>query len=176
MIHENDIVAGELRNIAQEMVVAARTAPKGKGADTFVFKIAERKDIEQISQKTKEMGEKYDVPGFLRDAENILNASVAVLCGTTIKPVGLKKCGMCGFKDCAEKNQHKNIPCVFNAGDLGIALGSAVSVAANHRVDNRIMYTVGQAVLELGILGKDVKIAYVIPLSATSKNSFFDRK
>ena len=109
MIHENDIVAGELRNIAQEMVVAARTAPKGKGADTFVFKIAERKDIEQISQKTKEMGEKYDVPGFLRDAENILNASVAVLCGTTIKPVGLKKCGMCGFKDCAEKNQHKNI-------------------------------------------------------------------
>ncbi|MCK4639266.1 MAG: ferredoxin domain-containing protein, partial [Bacteroidales bacterium] len=46
----------------------------------------------------------------------------------------------------------------------------------DNRVDNRIMYTAGQAVIELGLLGEDVKIVYVIPLSATSKNPFFDRK
>jgi uncharacterized ferredoxin-like protein len=31
-------------------------------------------------------------------------------------------------------------------------------------------------VLEMGILGKDVKVAYGIPLSVSSKNPFFDRK
>ncbi len=44
------------------------------------------------------------------------------------------------------------------------------------RVDNRIMYTVGQAVLEMGLLGEEVKIAYGIPLSVSAKNPFFDRE
>jgi len=176
MINENEIKEQAVKDVAQKMIVAARTAPKGKGADTFVFKIAERKDIEALSKKTREIGEKHDAGAFLRDSDNILQATIVVLLGTTIKPVGLKKCGMCGFKDCAEKDQHKNIPCVFNTGDLGIALGSAISIAADHRVDNRVMYTVGQAALEMGILGDDVKVAYAIPLSATSKNPFFDRK
>lgn len=176
MIFEENIKDESLKDIAQRMIVAARTAPKGKGADTFVFRIAERQDIEAISKKMKEMGEKYEAGGFIRDAENILSSKFMILFGTTIKSVGLKKCGMCGFKDCAEKEQHKEIPCVFNTGDLGIALGSAVSIATDCRVDNRIMYTVGQSVLEMGLLGEDVKIVYAIPLSATSKNPFFDRK
>lgn len=176
MINENDLKNQALKNIAQKMIIAARTAPKGKGSDTFVFKIAERGDIEMLSKKTKEIGEKCNAGAFLRDAQNILSADIMVLMGTRISPLGLKKCGMCGFKDCGEKDKHKNVPCVFNTGDLGIALGSAISVATDCRVDNRIMYTVGQAVLESGILGDDIKIAYVIPLSATSKNPFFDRK
>ena len=80
------------------------------------------------------------------------------------------------YKNCDEKNEHPNQPCAFNTGDLGIAIGSAVSVAMDNRVDNRIMYTVGQAAIEMGILGKDVKIIYGIPLSVSSKNPFFDRK
>jgi len=51
-----------------------------------------------------------------------------------------------------------------------------VSVAANNRVDNRVMYTIGMAVKELGLLGSEAAIIYGIPLSATSKNPFFDRK
>lgn len=42
--------------------------------------------------------------------------------------------------------------------------------------DNKVMYTVGLAVAEIGLLGKDVKIVYGIPLSCTAKNPFFDRK
>jgi len=99
-----------------------------------------------------------------------------VLIGTKIQTAGLLKCGMCGFANCEEKNKYKNTPCVFNTGDLGIAIGSAISIAMNHRVDNRIMYTVGQAAFELKILGLDVPIIYGIPLSATAKNPFFDRK
>ena len=49
-------------------------------------------------------------------------------------------------------------------------------VAAARHIDNRIMYTVGIAVLDMKLLGDDVKVAYAIPLSSTSKNPFFDRK
>ena len=63
-----------------------------------------------------------------------------------------------------------------SAVDLGIAIGSAVSVAADLRVDNRVMYSVGKAALNIGILGEDVKIAYGIPLSISGKNPFFDRR
>jgi len=57
-----------------------------------------------------------------------------------------------------------------------IAIGSAVSVAADHRVDNRVMYSVGIAAVNIGLLGFDVRIAYGIPLAARGKNIFFDRK
>jgi uncharacterized ferredoxin-like protein len=45
----------------------------------------------------------------------------------------------------------------------------------DNRVDNRVMYTAGQALLDLGWMGSDVRIIYLIPLSATSKNIYFDR-
>jgi uncharacterized ferredoxin-like protein len=83
---------------------------------------------------------------------------------------------MCGFSGRDEKNKNVKTPCVFNTGDLGIAIGSAVSIAMDHRIDNRIMYTVGQAAIELETLGKDVTVVYGIPLTATAKNPFFDRK
>lgn len=175
MLSEHHIRNDALRRIAIQMMIAARTAPKGRGADTFIFYIAEEKDIKKISDRMRSIGQQQDLPAFVRDAENILMAPVMLLLGTMIKPLGLKKCGMCGFANCAEKDKHKNIPCVFNTGDLGIAIGSAVSVAADHRVDNRVMYTAGQAALELGLLGSDVKIAYAIALTAMSKNPFFDR-
>ena len=65
--------------------------------------------------------------------------------------------------------------CSFNSGDLGIAVGSAVAMASDFRIDNRIMYTAGKAAIELRMLGDEVKIAYGIPLAAMGKNPFFDR-
>ena len=65
--------------------------------------------------------------------------------------------------------------CSFNAGDLGIAVGSAAAMAADLRIDNRIMYTAGKDAVELGLLGEDVLIAYGLPLAAKGKNPFFDR-
>ncbi len=166
-----------LVDIAERMMVAARTAPKGKGIDTLEIALTEGETIERIAERMKEISERPDTtPAFKRDAENILKADVMVLIGTRIKSLGLGYCSLCGFENCEEKNQHADTPCAFNSGDLGIAIGSAVSIAMDFRVDNRIMYTVGMAVKELGLLGDDVKIIYGIPLSATSKNIFFDRK
>ncbi len=177
IIREKDIVADSLVDVAKKMLTAAHTAPKARGINCLVTAIVTDRDLQQLAQKMKEIGEKEDNHIFIRDAVNVLNkADVVVLLGTRIKSLGLEFCGYCGFKDCAQKNEHPEVPCAFNTGDLGIAIGSAVSVAMDHRVDNRIMYSVGMAARMLNILGDDVPVVYGIPLSATAKNPFFDRK
>jgi uncharacterized ferredoxin-like protein len=88
----------------------------------------------------------------------------------------LKTCGYCGFGNCEEKQKHPKTPCAFNTGDLGIAIGSAVSVAMNHKIDNRIMFSAGYSAIECGMVPDDIQVAYIIPLSVSSKNPFFDRK
>ncbi len=173
---EKDLLKASLREVSSRMVVAARTAPKARGMDTFEIKIIEGDSINKVAEKMNRIASEDDFPIFKRDAENIMNSPLVFLIGTSIKSIGLKRCGMCGFSNCNEKNLHPLVPCVFNTGDLGIAVGSAVSVCMDSRVDNRIMYTIGQAAMELEIFDTQIKIAYGIPLSATSKNPFFDRK
>ena len=58
--------------------------------------------------------------------------------------------------------------------DLGIALGSAVKVASDLNVDNRIMYSIGLAAKKMNLLEADE--IQGIPLSIKGKNIFFDRK
>ena len=78
-----------------------------------------------------------------------------------------------------EKTQSGLRPlCVFSPPHFlcaGIALGSAVSLAADARIDNRIMFTVGKAAAALGLLG-EYKMVIGIPLSVSAKTPFFDRE
>jgi len=175
VINEKEINSKTILRVAKLMALAARTAPKARGVDNLEIVILTDETIQKVAKHMIAHGKKYKMPFFLRDSENILNSPAIVLIGSYIKSQGLKKCGMCGFKDCSTKNKHKDIPCVFNSNDLGIALGSAVSVASQHHIDNRIMFSIGQSAIYLGLLGKNVKFAFGIPLSATSKNPFFDR-
>ncbi len=161
---------------ALAMLAAARTAPKGGGKDNLTLALADGETIKALSDKMKELAVANEMPSAARDAENILGCDYLILLGTRLAPYGLKKCGLCGFKNCQEKAAHPGFACIFNTGDLGIAIGSAVSVAADRRVDTRIMYTAGCAALDLGLLGTDVKIAYAIPISISGKSPFFDRK
>lgn len=164
-----------IERVAEEMCLAARTAPKARGIDLLDTVIIKEKDIKKLSDKMLKIGEKLNNHTFLRDGANILKASVMVVLGTKRQYLGLKHCSFCGASGCAENEKRGGI-CAFNSGDLGIAIGSAVSVATDHRIDNRIMYSAGKAALEMGLMAQDVIIAYGIPLSATSKNPFFDRK
>jgi len=176
MIPEEKIRNKVVISIAEQMLTAARTAPKAKGVDNLVLSMATGNDIEEIALKMEEIGQRGEgTPNFLRDAGNIRKAQAVLLMGTRIKSQMAKFCGRCGFKDCAEKDQHPYFPCTFNAGDLGIAIGSSVSVAMDNRVDSRVMYTIGVAALEMQLLGEDVKIAFGIPLSVSAKSPFFDR-
>ena len=175
VIKESDFKDKILDELAEEMCVAARTAPKAKGIDNIVVAIAKGDTINKLAERMlKIQKEQEGSQSFIRDAGSIKQASHIVLIGTKLGPVNIKACGLCGYKDCESKP--KESLCQFNAGDLGIAIGSALSIAADHRVDNRLMFTVGRAAVELGLLGQDVKIVMGIPLSVTGKNPFFDRK
>lgn len=177
IIHESDIRNDVLRHTAEKMMTAARTAPKAKGIDNLVISMAEGDTVTLLSEKLKQLVKEGKGPDyFVRDAENILNSSVIVLIGTKIKPMGIKYCGYCGYKNCEEKMKHPESPCALNTGDLGIAVGSAASIAMDERVDNRIMHSVGIAAADLKLLGEEIKIVYGIPLYIGSKNVFFDRK
>lgn len=171
-----DPEAAGLRTIAELMCLAARTAPKARGADNIVTAIiADEAERATIADRMREIGERVGAPFFSRDADCIMAAALLVVIGTRLQRLGIPGCNLCGYEGCAECEK-AGARCSYNAGDLGIALGSAVSVAAAHHADNRIMYSVGRAVVELGTLGEEVGIAHGVPLSATGKSIFFDRK
>jgi len=177
ILNEIDERKNTVIEVAKKMMVAARTAPKGKGADNLEMAILTDDNIRLVAMEMRKIGEQREYDIFIRDADNILASADAVfLIGTRIKTLGLKVCSLCGFADCATKEKYPLVPCVYNTGDLGIAVGSAVAVAADNRIDNRIMHTIGVAALNLEIFTSSVKVIWGVPLSASSKNPFFDRK
>ena len=176
ILKEEQIVNEIVIDIAKKVIVAARTAPKARGINNLETALITGDDIKEFSDKMKQIAKQSGETFFARDAANILNAKAIVLLGSKYQTYGLKRCGYCGFESCDDPKRPQNAACVFHNIDLGIAIGSAVSIASNHRVDNRIMYTIGQAALELNIFEKDVRIVFGIPLAVTSKNPFFDRE
>jgi len=175
LIKDKEFKDKMVEQIAEAMCLAARTAPKARGLDLLELAVIKGETVQKLSQKMLEIGKREEHRTFLRDGESILSAAAIVLLGTKKQVVGLKYCGFCGFPTCVDAEKAQVI-CAYNTGDLGIAVGSAVSVAMDHRVDNRVMYSVGKAAIEMGLLGKEVVVAFGIPLSASSKNPFFDRK
>lgn len=175
MLSEENIREKALLDVAQEMVVAARTAPKGKGMDNLVACIVTREEIPDLSRKMLALHEETGAPVFKVNGADILKAECIVVLGARDRPLGLQHCGFCGYANCAEKEKAGKGRCAFCVGDLGIAIGSAVAVAADRRVDTRIMYSIGYAMMHYGMLDSDIVVAHGIPLSATSKNPFFDR-
>ncbi len=175
MIKEEEIREEYLFATAKSMASAARTAPKARGTDNLLIRICDKKDIEKISLQLEKDFQSSGQEFLLRDSKNILNASYMLLIATKLQVLGLN-CGYCGFGTCADKNKAgKNIPCFFNAEDLGLAIGSAVSVAAERRVDNRVMFSAGSAATRIGLV-EDCRQCLAIPLSISAKNPFFDRK
>ena len=174
ILNERDSRHDQVLQIAQQMMIAARTAPKGKGVDIIEVAMVTESNIRILSDTMKQMYEENGFKFFLRDAENILNAECIVLIGTREHPQGLN-CGHCGFDACDAREE--GVPCAINSVDVGIAIGSACSVAADHRVDTRVMFSAG-----LGLAAQQLdwldgcKQVYAIPVSASSKNPFFDRK
>jgi len=176
LISEESIRTSSIKAVAAKMMLAARTAPKARGRDNLAIALVEKDGIAEIAKTMRALAPGSNISAaFLRDADCILQAEALFIIGTKFIPLGMD-CALCGLATCQEKSKYPKQPCVFNTGDLGVALGSAVSVAMDHRVDNRVMFTVGMAVKKLGLLGKDIEICYGVLLSASGKNVFFDRK
>ena len=173
ILNETENRGDQVLSVAKAMMAAARTAPKGKGVDRLEIITLYGDDLSRLANEMRRYSEQTGLKFFLRDADNVEQAQAVVLIGTTYGVFGLN-CGYCGFATCQEKEKFPSVPCAFNSGDLGIAIGSAAALAADMRIDNRIMYSVGQAALRLGLLGQS-KAAYGILLSCSGKNPFFDR-
>ena len=170
----------ELRIVADLMAIAARTAPKSAGQDFVVIRVIEGDDVKALAERMFAYGERTGKKNFDRDGQNVADSSAVVLIGLKdARFVGLN-CAACGAESCAElrinsvDGEFRGPQCALRLLDLGIALGSAVKTASLLNVDNRIIYRVGVLAREMGLI--DADIAMGIPLSATGKSIYFDRK
>lgn len=160
---------------AKAMCQAARTAPKAKGMDFLHTAVLTGEDKEKLAGEMDRLADEFHYQFFHRDADNLRKAQAVVLIGQENAVRGLNEgCRFCGFdncKACIEAGGN----CAYTAMDLGIAIGSAVSMAADARVDNRVMFSVGRAAMEMKLLGDRVSQMVGIPLCVSGKSPFFDR-
>ena len=160
--------------VADLMALAARTAPKGRGMDNIITFVIDGAEKDALSTEMRKIAKATGAEFFARDAKNVDNSELVVFVGVQNNPLGLPNCSFCGFENCGATVKAGG-RCVFNITDLGVAVGSAVTASANHKADNRIMFSAGKAALNLKYLPENVKVCYGIPLSSTSKSIYFDR-
>ena len=158
------------------MYAAARNPPKKRGMEALVTCVVTGEDKDRLAAHMRELAGRLDYAFFARDADNVDYADAVVLFGMEEQRRGLNGgCQYCHFADCADCAE-KNGLCAWDAMDVGIAIGSAAAAAADARVDNRVMFSVGRAARSLGLLGASVTLVLGIPLSVSGKSPFFDRK
>ncbi len=177
-----------IRMVAAMMAASVRTAPKTRGVDSLKTLVLDGEDIKALADAMEAKSREepaHLAPVFARDAGNVRNSNAVLLIGVTGEP---KKpeipldCGSCGYQTCERLIKAGRRPgkdfngpiCIFQAIDLGIALGSAVKMASEFNIDNRMMYTMGATAQKLGLMNADIVIG--IPLSVTGKSIYFDRK
>jgi uncharacterized ferredoxin-like protein len=161
--------------VSSLMAAAARTAPKTRGIDNIrIIAIEDTASKARLARKMREIAKSENRPWFERDAACVESSLAVLLVGVVHNTAGLN-CGYCGHGTCDELEKTNGV-CAFNSMDLGIATSSAVSGAADARVDTRIMFSVGRASLAMNLFETGVKQALGIPLSISGKNPFFDRK
>jgi uncharacterized ferredoxin-like protein len=169
-----------VRMVADLMEVAARTAPKGVGKDFIEIKVLNDAERTSVGNEMMKMSAEPNRPNFDRDAQNVLDSDSMVLIGLLPHRGAGLNCGACGFASCGEMEAHPSDAdfaggnCAIRLLDMGIALGSAVKIASELNVDNRIMYRAGVAARRLDLT--KAQMVHGIPLSATGKNIFFDRQ
>ena len=150
IINSEDSENEALLQVAKLMVVAARTAPKAQGIDRIKAAIVTGNEKDEIADVMEQNG-------CVRDSKNLRESSAVVLLGVE-------------FGSPVEDWINSKAKLI----DLGIAVGSAVKIASELNVDNRVMRSVGEAALKMGLLKADEIVG--IPLSIKGKSIFFDRK
>lgn len=199
-IREEDDMVESLEEIvtrvAEYMAASAVTAPKSGGMDFIKTKVLTGEDVQRLGEAMirygKERPELYpylkDSTGrftpafvermFARDGGNVKRCQAVLLISLNkAASLGLD-CGGCGVQTCAQRKETSNTEfagpqCGFRLIDLGIAIGSAVKMAMDFNMDNRMMYTMGAVARKMGLIDGEWGIG--VPLSVSGKNIFFDR-
>ncbi len=168
-----------MKFIADLMAVSARTAPKAAGQDYVTMKVITGEDVVSLADAMLDYGKESGKINFDRDGNNVRNSPAVLLLGLKdAKTLGLN-CGACGKSRCADLQKVEGPEfaggiCAWRLVDLGIALGSAVKTASILNADNRIMYRVGVVARRMGLM--DAEVVVGVPISATGKSIYFDRR
>ena len=175
MIKGKEACSDAVMSVAKEMCMAAITAPKACGKDSVACGILTGEEIAALAKEMRRIEDETEGcrPIFYRDAAQVEQCPAVVLIGSLNQARGVQPCGLCGNGSCAGMVKLPGQHCAFDDIDLGIAVGSAVSVAADRRVDNRVFYTAGIAAMNLKLLGEKVGTILAIPISVTNRNIFF---
>ncbi|KXS45141.1 MAG: hypothetical protein AWU59_5 [Methanolobus sp. T82-4] len=169
-----------MESLAKTILVAARTAPKGKGIDDIVTGMLDESEKNELADKMEELSEIKGLKFLIRDAKNVRDADSLILIGLKSSGASGLDCGACGFETCKEMLDTQKVKveftgphCMIKYMDLGIAVGCAAAKAKDLCVDNRILYSAGAAACYFDMMDADVAMA--LPLSVKGKNIFFDR-
>ncbi|MGQ9824881.1 MAG: ferredoxin domain-containing protein [Desulfotomaculales bacterium] len=164
--------------VAELMALAARTAPKALGHDCLEVKVVTGEALQKLAAEMDRYGRETGKANFDRDADNVRRSSAVLLVALKEnRTLGLN-CGACGNEQCSalktrEGGEFPGPFCAWRLVDLGIALGSAARTASLLCADSRIMYRVGVVARKAGFV--EGLVALGIPVSAHSKNIYFDR-
>lgn len=183
-----------VREAAKIISISIRTAPKSAGIDDIEYKILSDSEKTKVVRETKRISgilEKNKPDNVRRaieldwhsDADAIDKSDCLILIAVKGRKALGFNCSGCGFDNCREFSRAKSPKTIFMAGpfcifqllNLGISLSSAAKAASGLNIDNRIMYRAGLAGYRAGFLKGYNPIAG-LPLSATGKNIYFDRK
>jgi uncharacterized ferredoxin-like protein len=169
--------------IANLMVVAARTAPKSGGRDDILTAIVHGPETEAIAADMGKIAVERNAPAWIKHAKIIKGADAIVLIGVKGTKSYVTNCGACGYNSCddftkAEKRSGQDFDgpnCIFKTLDLGIAICSAAKIASILNADNRLYYRIGAAARRLRYM-PEASVIIGIPLTATGKNPNYDRE
>ncbi len=160
---------------AAKMAAAIRTAPKGCGVDEIETLVLTGDEKDALGEEMRKITAEGELDFYKRDADFLELAEAIILVAVHNKPLMLTGCGYCGHKNC-EENMKAGGHCSFKTIDLGIAVGSAVSIAADNRIDNRVWFSAGVAAKRLNLFeADDIHAVIGIPLAVRGKNPFFMR-
>jgi len=183
VLNSKDAERDAVLTIARIMAASARTAPKTRGLDSVKTLILDGDDLEKLAKVMEERSK--DDPErlafFKRNADDVRKSMAVLAIGVTgepKRPESPLNCGACGH-NCAwmlktlkrDNGDARGPMCLMQGIDLGIALASAVKMASDLNVDNRIMYSIGATIRRMKLIEADLVIG--IPLTVASKNPYF---
>ncbi|MGC8913661.1 MAG: ferredoxin domain-containing protein [Thermoplasmata archaeon] len=169
-----------VKRLTEYLMVTAQTAPKGRGEDSLVMKVVYGEEKEKLAKAMFAMAEKTGKKRYERDGKNVEQSDAVLLIGVKPHKAMGFDCMACGFgckgfDEIGTKiGDFEGPNCAFKLLDLGIALGSAVKNASIFGLDTRVMYTVGVVAKSEKML--DATVIIGVPVSATAKSPYFDRK
>ena len=133
MIRKENAIERALQDTADAMCLAAKTAPKACGKDSVEVVVLEQEEIRHLCVQMRRIAETEEGKRAImaRDAALLENCTAVVLIGSKRSCRALN-CGYCGHSSCAQAIK-AGAHCAYDDIDLGIAVGSAASVAANRR-------------------------------------------